>query len=160
MIDESTGLTLLQKVIGGPAVPGATGPTGREQAMPDRLRHEFALRAAIERFDLIAKLDELWSADVASGRLGYDEAEEREITALYQHWLATAEKFAAASAGMTPEVPNSPLAAEFTRALQDARGICTPDEVFFAGPGLELLRDEAVAAYHAGETVEIRDPRG
>ncbi len=159
MIESPGDVGVLHKVIGG--LPGAVGTSTSERDRTTKagLWDRRLVEAAVERFLLITKLDELWNADVARGRLAYDEADEREITGLYRRWLAEAEAVATGCDLSALDPHDASRAAQLAIFMQDARGICTPDEEFFAGPALEDLADRAIAAHRAGETVEIRNPR-
>lgn len=151
---------------------GGTGHLGKVLESRDeswKIRHSTEMNrrdsferffaAVLERFRLIAKLDELLNAGWACGSISYDAEDERELSQYYRTWLEIAEVVAS-------ELEEHRLAGfsmtgsdEFLVHLENARGICTPDEVFFAGENLEELRDDVVDAYLAGETIEIRGSR-
>lgn len=151
---------------------GGTGLLGKVLGSRDeswKIRHitemnrrdsfERFFAAVLERFRLIAKLDELLNAGWACGSISYDAEDERELSQYYRTWLETAEPVARELkkyrlAGFLMTGSN-----EFLVHLENARGICTPDEEFFAGENLEELRDAAVDAYQADKTIEIRSSR-
>jgi len=157
-MDDSVGrLGVLHSVLGS-----SFKNTVARRARPARAINECDLLEeqllfVLDQISLLHKLDEMWNADVTFGRIAYEDSDEQEISGYYRNWLVAAEIVAAELAARQSSgcVPDS--AAAFLAELEEVRGICTPDEVFFSGPKLEALEARAIAAYHAGETVEIQD---
>ena len=147
---------VIQKVLASP--PRDFEAAAVRDATPrDTESLDQALVAALELFRLIALVDDLWDAQVTAGRLAYDDSDEQELQGYYQSWLDNAEKLATEVDQSRVEALEPTHATEFRACLRKVRDICTPDEIFFAGPELVELRDQALDALQAGETVEIRD---
>ena len=159
MGDSAGGVGVLRKLIGSSCEQSENWKVGHDQAMKACDRFELTLGVGVERFHLISKIDEMWNSAVACGTLAHDPTDEREITELYRQWLNVAENVAAELADYRLAGIPFNRATEFSTCLENARGICTPDEQFFAGPNLEAMRDRAIDAYEAGETIAIQDSR-
>ncbi len=153
MNDLAAGVSVLRKVLVRPDHSKSGGDGAKEGS--DRFDQDLA--SILERFQLVSKLDELWNADVASGKLAYNDGDEEEISGYYRDWLAAAEQVAVELKARQTSDLTFPQAEEFLICLQNARGVCTPDEVFFSGPAFEALEARAIAASLAGETVEFQE---
>ena len=157
MDGASDGSGLLHKVVGSSFADPQLPATGGDRAAAPPREFERMLAAVVERFGLISKLDELYSDDVARGLIAYDPADEAIITELYREWRDGAEGVAVRLREFRAGGMTFALADSFEALLQDARGICTPDEVFFSGPAFRALEQSAIDAFRAGETVEFEE---
>lgn len=149
--------SVLRKVMTSPVGPDET-PTRFHPERGEAEAMDSALRLILDQFRLISQIDDLWDEGVAAGRIRYDAADEEEIGRYYREWLDAAEKLAVElraheAAHATPPRDRD----EFLDRLGAARGICTPDEVFFSGPAFRALEQSAIDAFHAGETVEFEE---
>ncbi len=147
------------KVFGLPArEPVVTTTTTPPPAKPIPAgEFDQVLRGSVERFEVIVKIDEFWRLDVALGDTPFDEADEQELNGWLRQWLTQAEVLVRTLDDHLRGGAEFPNERPFRLSLAEARGACTPDEMFFAGEGLWSLRDEAIMDFEAGKTVEVDD---
>ncbi len=136
----------------------AVGCWARDRAVAADCREvEAGLVLGRVAFDAISRLDTDWHAEVFGGSIPYDVGEEGRIAGLYRSWAETGS--AALEVVKSLESRCGPLAgSERLRAdLDEARGILTPDDVFFGDEALVARQEEALDAFLRGETVEFEE---
>lgn len=104
-------------------------------------------------FDEVSDVDTRWHIAMFGGEIPWDEAECARLADLYRDWAEGGKLLlAAVEASVAPEA-----LALLRRNLREVEGILTPDEEFFDHPKLVERQQEALDAYHRGETVEFEE---
>lgn len=121
------------------------------------LDFEATVASANALFVDVSDVDTRWHYEVAGGSLPYTEAGLERVTALYRDWGEMADAVLALLDQGFEGMRESAELVLLRENRNEVRGILTPDDEFFNDPALFARQQEALDAFHRGETVEFEE---
>jgi hypothetical protein len=120
---------------------------GEEEGDPGSL--ELLLAFSVFVFDQVTSAEEFIRLEAARKQQPFDPDTEQAVEDLYRVWFDATGKLRR-TLESAPKDDRLPSAERFLECYREARGILTPDDDFFQGDRLNLLRDKAEEEYRGG----------
>ena len=103
-------------------------------------------------FERISRFDEDLHDGFFKEAIAFSAEAVNDVEQLYRQWSVVGENCIKAIEDLERRGYRVEGAEAFRQRIQEAKGAATPDNQFFAGESLAILRDDAIDAHRQGQT--------